>query len=180
MSPTLDDKVLTAWNAMMIRSLAISGRVLNRPEDIAAAVKAADFLMSNLQDKDSHLLRTWRNGSGKYSAYLDYYAFLVSAFLELHTATNNDNWISEATKLAELQNELFYDKTLQAFYYTANDHEKLIARTSSGYDSVFPSANSLAVRNLLKLNGFTKSDQFCTIAEHTLSSFASAMQNSPK
>lgn len=180
MSPTLDDKVLTAWNAMMIRSLAISGRVLNRPEDIAAAVKAADFLMSNLQDKDSHLLRTWRNGSGKYSAYLDDYAFLVSAFLELHTATNNDNWISEATKLAELQNELFYDKTLQAFYYTANDHEKLIARTSSGYDSVFPSANSLAVRNLLKLNGFTKSDQFCTIAEHTLSRFASAMQNSPK
>jgi len=74
---------------------------------------------------------------------------------------------------------MFYDEKLQAFYYTANDHEKLIARTSSVYDSVFPSANSLSIRNLLKLNALSNSDEFATIAKHTLARFAPTLQQSP-
>ena len=103
-SPLLDDKVLTAWNAMMIRALAVSGRVLDREQDIVAAERAAEFLLNNLREDNGHLLRTWRNGVARYSAYLDDYAFLVSAFLELHKATGKDRWKSEATELAKLQN----------------------------------------------------------------------------
>lgn len=178
-SPLLDDKVLTAWNSMMIKALAVSGRILSRPQDIAAAEKAAGFLLENLRREDGHLLRTWRNGVAKYPAYLDDYAFLVSALLELYQTTQKDRWLAEATNLALLQNSMFYDESLQAFYYTADDHEKLIARTSSVYDSVFPSANSLSIRSLLKLNSLSHSDEFASIAENTLARFAPTLKQSP-
>lgn len=177
--PLLDDKVLTAWNALMIRALAESGRILNRPQDIAAASTAAEFLLTNLKSADGRLLRTWRNGEAKYAAYLDDYAFLVAALLELDTATENSKWLSMATEIADIQNELFYDESLKAFYYTAKNHEKLIARTSSIYDSVFPSANSVSIRNLLQLDSMGQADGYSTIAESTLKRFASASVRSP-
>ncbi|MDG1894165.1 MAG: thioredoxin domain-containing protein [Fuerstiella sp.] len=177
--PLLDDKVLTAWNALMIKSLAVSGRELNRPQDTAAAAKAADFLLTHLRDGDGHLQRTWRKGAAKYSAYLDDYAFLVSALLELHRTTQSERWLTEARKLAHLQNELFYDDKLHAFYFTAKNHEKLIARTSSAYDSVFPSANSVTIRNLLELDALQASPEFVRVARDTLSQFAPMLQKAP-
>ncbi|MEO2024899.1 MAG: thioredoxin domain-containing protein [Fuerstiella sp.] len=177
--PLLDDKVLTAWNALMIKSLAVSGRELNRPQDTAAAIKAADFLLTHLRDADGHLLRTWRNGAAKYSAYLDDYAFLVSALLELHRTTHSERWLTEARQLAQLQNDLFYDDKLHAFYFTAKNHEKLIARTSSAYDSVFPSANSVTIRNLLELDALRESPKLVTVARDTLKQFAPTLQKAP-
>ncbi|MCR9200851.1 MAG: thioredoxin domain-containing protein [Planctomycetaceae bacterium] len=177
--PLLDDKVLTAWNAMMIRALAYSGRVLDRPQDVKAAAKAADFLLENLQDSDGGVLRTWRGGKAKYAAYLDDYAFLVSALLELHEATGEQKWLASARTLNARQIELFYDNDLKAFYFTSTGHEKLIARTSSIYDSVFPSANSLSVQNLLRLQVIDNSQEYATIAKDTLSRFVPALKRSP-
>lgn len=177
--PLLDDKVLTAWNAMMIQSLAQSGRLLDRPQDIAAAQRAMQFLQQNLQTDDGRLLRTWRSGEAKYSAYLDDYAFTVAALLELHKATGKDNWLNNALQVATKQNELFFDQKLQAFYFTATGHEKLIARTSSAYDSVFPSGNSVSIKNLLQLSHLKKQADFATIAQQTLSRFASSIERSP-
>lgn len=177
--PLLDDKVLTSWNALMIQSLAYSGRELNRPQDTAAAAKAAEFLLSHLRDSDGRLLRTWRGGSAKYQAYLDDYAFLVAALLELHRTTDDVLWLDRAAELAERQNQLFYDDGLQAFYFTASDHEKLIARTSSAYDSVFPSANSVSVSNLLRLSELKNSAELKTIARNTLKRFAPSLRTSP-
>ncbi|MCP4787577.1 MAG: thioredoxin domain-containing protein [Fuerstiella sp.] len=177
--PLLDDKVLTAWNALMIKSLAVSGRELNRPQDTAAAGKAADFLLTHLRDADGHLLRTWRNGVARYPAYLDDYAFLVSALLELHRTTQSERWLTEARQLAQLQNELFYDDKLRAFYFTAKNHEKLIARTSSAYDSVFPSANSVTIRNLLELDALRESPELVRLARDTLNQFAPTLQKAP-
>lgn len=177
--PLLDDKVLTSWNALMIRALAFSGRELNRDADTAAAVTAADFLLNNLRTKDGRLLRTWRNGKAKYPAYLDDYAFLVDALLEIHKTTGQEKWLSRAEELALIQNELFYDESLQAFYFTATDHEKLIARTCSAYDSVFPSANSVSVCNLLQLSELKKAPALKKIATSTLTRFATTMHRSP-
>lgn len=177
--PLLDDKVLTAWNALMIRALAESGRILNRPGDITAAERAADFLLSNLKSSNGQLKRTWRAGNAKYSGYLDDYAFMVSALLELHTATDNSRWLTSATEIARTQNELFHDKTLQAYYYTAKDHEKLIARTSSVYDSIFPSANSVSVRNLIRLDAINGTDEFAETAEGVLKRFAPSLNRAP-
>lgn len=177
--PLLDDKVLTAWNALMIRSLAVSGQLLDRPQDLAAAEQAARFLLKELRTDNGHLLRTWRNGDVRYSAYLDDYAFTVAALLELYEATEQETWLNTATELARLQNELFFDKQLQAFYFTASNHEKLIARTSSVYDSVFPSANSVAVLNLLKLSHLQQDPGFAEIAQQTLARFAPTLERSP-
>ncbi|APZ95501.1 Thioredoxin-related protein [Fuerstiella marisgermanici] len=177
--PLLDDKVLTAWNALMIRALAYSGRELQRPQDTDAAARATNFLLTNLRSADGNLLRTWRNGAPKHNGYLDDYAFLVDALLELHTTTNDQKWLEEATKLASQQVESFYDETLQAFYFTSSNHEQLIARTSSVYDSVFASANSVSVRNLIRLDQHNKSSQFRSIAADTLQRFAPVLEKSP-
>ena len=177
--PLLDDKVLTAWNALMIRALAESGRILGRPGDIAAAERAASFLLANLMSADGQLMRTWRAGNAKYSGYLDDYAFMVSALLELHKATGDSKYLASATEIAVTQNELFYDKALQAYYYTAKDHEKLIARTSSVYDSIFPSANSVSVRNLIRLDTINGTDEFTLTAESVLKRFAPSLNRAP-
>ncbi len=177
--PLLDDKVLTSWNAMMIRALAYSGHALQRPQDLAAASRAAEFLLSNLRTPEGHLLRTWRSGKAKYNGYLDDYAFLVDALLELHRTTNEERWLEEAQAVAQIQVQLFYDDGLQAFYFTANDHEQLIARTSSVYDSVFPSANSVSIRNLIQLDQRAASPEFLEVATSTLKRFAPVLQKSP-
>ena len=177
--PLLDDKVLTAWNSMMIRSLAYSGRVLNRPQDIAAAGKAADFLLTNLRDDKGQLLRTWRLGAARYQAYLNDYSYLVAALLELHRSTAEARWLAAAGDLSEQQNDLFYDENLRAYYFTANNHEKLIARTSSVYDSVFPSANSVSVCNLLRLNELTPSAELKDMARKILTRFAPTLKKAP-
>lgn len=177
--PLLDDKVLTAWNALMIRSLAYSGRTLNRPQDIAAAVTAAEFLLTNLRTASGELQRAWRNGVANHPGYLDDYAFFVAAALELHQATGKDQWLETAAKVSEKQNELFYDEPLQAYYFTAHNHEKLIARTSSVYDSVFPSANSVSIRNLLQLAALNSLGGSNEQAQQTLNRFSATLKNSP-
>ena len=177
--PLLDDKVLTAWNAMMIQALAQSGRLLDRPHDIAAATKAADFLLTAMRDEDGNLLRTWRSGEAKYQAYLDDYAFLTAALLELHTATADPRWLERATRLAEQQITRFYDPDLHLFYFTANDHEQLIARTSPVYDSVFPSGNSVTIRNLLMLAQHGSPENSEEIAKAMLHRFTPMIRKSP-
>ena len=175
--PFLDDKILTAWNAMMIRALAISGLHLSRSDDIAAAEKAARFLLKNLRNKNGDLLRSWRNGEATHAAYLDDYAFLVSALIALHDATGDDEWINLAHELNEQQLNRFYDDEQHVFYFTAHNHEQLIARTSSPFDSVFPSGNSVAVRNLIRLAD--QSPDLSETARQTLLRFLPVIEKSP-
>lgn len=177
--PLLDDKVLTAWNALMIKALAISGRLLDRPQDIKAAVTAADFVWANLQTTDEGLQRSWRQGKSLYQAYLDDHATLAAAFLELHTATQDDRWLDQAVTLTEYQISHFYDDSLSAFFYTADNHEKLIARTSTVYDSVFPSANSVSVRNLLRLARLKSQPVYQEMAVAVLNRFAHVLEKTP-
>lgn len=175
--PLLDDKILTSWNAMMIRSLAISGQQFGRVSDIAAAEKAARFVLQNLRSEDGLLLRSWRSGEATHAAYLDDYAYLVSALIALHDATGSGEWMQEARELNQQQINRFYDDEQHVFYFTAHDHEKLIARTSSPFDSVFPSGNSVAIRNMIRLSG--RSPDLSAKAEQTLLKFLPMIQKSP-
>ncbi len=193
--PLLDDKVLTEWNAQMIQGLAESGRLPGREDDLAAAARAADFLLTSLRSADGSLLRSWRNGKGIHRAYLDDYAFLVSALLRLHESTGADRWLQAATEIAALQISLFYDRGQRAFFYTSHEHERLIARTSTAYDSTAPSGNSITIRNLLALARLSRQsrqseaaptgdvpsdrDEYLEIAETGLRRFASTLKNSP-
>ena len=176
-APLLDDKVLTSWNGLMIRSLADGGRVLKKPAYTAAAARAADFLLANLRDASKgHLLRTHRKGKSKLHAYLVDYAFLVEGLLALHQATGDEKWLNQARKLTDEQIDLYWDKTRHGFYFTSHNHEELLARTQNGFDSVIPSGNSTSVRNLVRLAKRTGDAKYRTYAKQTLEAFAPQMR----
>jgi len=175
--PLLDDKVLTEWNALMIQGLATSGRLPGREHDLELASKATNFLLTHLKDSEGHLLRSWRNETPGPRGYLDDSACLASALRTLHAATNEEKWLTAANELTTQQVANFYDEAQHTFFFTSHDHEKLFARTSSPYDSVSPSGNSIAIRNLLALSD--NNPKFLELAEATLTRFSGAMDASP-
>ncbi len=150
--PLLDDKVLTEWNGMMIQALAVSSQLPGRKDDLAAASKAAEFVLANLRDSDGHLLRSWRNDKAVYKAYLDDYAWMVSALLTLHEVSQDSNWLTKASQLNEEQIQRFYDQDLKTFFFTSEAHEELIAKSSPVYDSVYPSGTSVSLLNLIRFS----------------------------
>ncbi len=148
--PGLDDKTLTSWNALAISALATAARTLRRRDFAEGALVALDVLRTELW-RDGRLLATYKNGSARYAAYLDDYAFLIDAVLEcLQT-----HWRSEdlrfAIKLADDLLERFEDKNGGGFYFTASDHEPLMHRSKSFADDAMPSGNGIAAQALQRL-----------------------------
>ena len=177
--PMLDDKVLTEWNALMIQGLAVSGRLPGRETDLKIAATAADFLLTKLRDSDGHLLRSWRNSTPGQRGFLDDYACLVSALRALHESTGEARWLTAASELMNQQIAQFYDEAQKTFFFTANDQEQLFARTSTPYDSVTPSGNSMTIRNLLALSEQPENKSFRSLAETTLQRFSGMLESSP-
>ena len=149
--PGLDDKRLTAWNALMITALAEAGAVLDRSDYVQAAVDCATFVLSDLRDADGRLLRSWKDGRGRIAAYLEDHSFLLEAFIELYEASGDARWYAEACTLADAMIERFSDSERGGFYTTADDHEPLAARRKDLEDSPIPSGNSAAAFGLLRL-----------------------------
>ncbi|MCW2954074.1 MAG: hypothetical protein JWQ48_3244 [Conexibacter sp.] len=153
--PGLDDKRLTAWNALMISALAEAGAVLERPDYLAAATAAADFVLRDLRDADGRLLRTWNAGRARLPAYLEDHAFLLEALLTLYEATFDARWFAAARELADTTIAHFADPQRGGFFSTADDHERLVARRKDLEDSPIPSGNSAAAYGLLRLSKLT-------------------------
>jgi uncharacterized protein len=149
--PGLDDKRLTAWNALMIAALAEAGAVLGREDYVQAAVDCATFVLNEVRDPDGRLLRSWKDGHGRLSAYLEDHAFLLQALIECYEATGDPRWYGEATTLADVMIERFSDPERGGFYTTADDHEPLAARRKDLEDAPIPSGNSAAALGLLRL-----------------------------
>ncbi|MGN6868598.1 MAG: thioredoxin domain-containing protein [Solirubrobacteraceae bacterium] len=149
--PGLDDKRLTAWNALMIVALAEAGAVLGRSDYVQAAVDCATFVLRDLRDAEGRLLRTWKDDRGRLAAYLEDHAFLLEALIGLYEATGDPRWYGEATALADVMIERFSDPERGGFYTTADDHEPLAARRKDLEDSPIPSGNSAAAFGLLRL-----------------------------
>ena len=149
--PGLDDKRLTAWNALMTAALAEAGAVLGRPDYVDGAVRCASFVLRELRDGQGRLLRTWKDGRARLSAYLEDHAFLLEALLGLYEATGDPRWYSEARGLGDVMIERFSDPERGGFYTTACDHEPLAARRKDLEDSPIPSGNSAAAFGLLRL-----------------------------
>ena len=175
-----DDKILTSWNGLMIRALANAGAALNRNDYLQAAEKAALFVLTRLRDDQGRMLRTYRAGSARYKAYLDDYAFLVEGLLALYQATGDDKWLNAARRLTDSQLELFWDEKQSGCFFTASDHEELLARIKTIHDTVLPSGNSVTVRNLLRLASLTADPAYRTRAERTLDALAPALQQTPR
>jgi uncharacterized protein YyaL (SSP411 family) len=149
--PGLDDKRLTAWNALMISALAEAGGVLEREDYVDAAVRCASFVMTELRDPEGRLLRTWKGGRGRLRAYLEDHAFLLEALITLYGATFDPRWYHEAVALADTLIERFEDSGRGGFFTTADDHDQLVARRKDLEDTPIPSGNSAAAFGLLRL-----------------------------
>jgi uncharacterized protein YyaL (SSP411 family) len=149
--PGLDDKRLTAWNALMISALADAGAALGRDDYVAAAGACAEFILRDLRDDEGRLLRTWKDGRGRLRAYLEDHAFLLEALLTLYEATFETRWYREATVLAEAITGHFADDKHGGFFTTADDHERLATRRKDLDDSPIPSGNAAAAFGLLRL-----------------------------
>jgi uncharacterized protein YyaL (SSP411 family) len=151
-APGLDDKRLTAWNALMISALAEAGAVFERDDYVQAARACAAFLLRELRDDRGHLLRTWKDGrAGTIQGYLEDHAYLLQALLVLYEATFEERWYSEAVTLAEAMIERFGDPERGGFFTTAKDQPHLLTRRKDLEDAPTPSGNSAAALGLLRL-----------------------------
>jgi uncharacterized protein YyaL (SSP411 family) len=177
--PGLDDKVIVAWNGLMIDALAQAGATLAEPRYLAAGVKAAGFLLSQVRRDDGRLLHTWRGGVAKLDAYLDDYAALANGLVSLYEATFDERWIEEAAKLADTMLAQFVDAERGGFFYTADDHEALIARQKDLLDGATPGGNSLAATALVRLGKLTGRSDYLEAAEKTIQAAAAMLSQSP-
>jgi len=177
--PHLDDKILTAWNGLMISAFALGGAVLDSPRYAAAARGAADFLLSRMVHPDSGiLLRRYRNGDAAVPGFLDDYALLTQGLLDLYEAQFDIAHLDAAARLTAKQMELFEDREGGAFFSAAPDPE-LVVRVKEDYDGAEPSGNSVAARNLLRLARMTNRAEFRESAERTLAAFAPRLAAAP-
>jgi uncharacterized protein len=148
--PGRDDKVLAAWNGLACRAFAEAGRALGRPDYVAAAVRNADFILSQMQ-RDGRLLRSWKAGEAKLMAYLEDHALVAAALLDLYEATFERRWLDEARRLTEEMLRLFWDDAVEGFFDTGIDHEQLVVRPRNLFDNAVPCGSSVAIETLFRL-----------------------------
>jgi uncharacterized protein YyaL (SSP411 family) len=178
--PHLDDKVLTAWNGLMISAFAKAGAILADPRYAEAGRRAADHVASRMYDPATGiLLRRYRNGEAAIPGFLDDYAFFTQALLDLYETSFEWRDLELAINLAEKQAELFEDAENGAFYSTAAGDPTLVMRLKEDYDGAEPSGNSIAVLNLLRLAQMTDRQDFRASAARALEAFGSRMVAAP-
>lgn len=177
--PAKDDKVIVAWNGLMIDAMARAGAVLDEPRYVDAAVKAADFLLSTVRRKDGRLLHTWRHGQAKLDAYLDDYTNLANGLVSLYEATFDARHLDAAIVLMQTVLNHFADNKGGGFYYTADDHEELIVRSKDFTDNAVPSGNAMAATVLVRLAKLTGKQSYLDAAEGAMRQTVSLMQRAP-
>jgi uncharacterized protein len=178
--PGRDEKILTAWNGLMIASFAKAAQVLEQPSYTHAAARAADFLLATMRRPDGRLWRTTFAGAApKLNGYLEDYAYLIDALVTLYETTFESRWIAAAVSLARIMIEQCWDEAEGGFYFTGKDHESLIARNKDPHDNATPSGNSMAVTGLLRLAKLTGDADLLAKATRTLELFRGLMSRSP-
>ncbi|MET0399189.1 MAG: thioredoxin domain-containing protein [Longimicrobiaceae bacterium] len=177
--PGLDDKVLTAWNAMMLRTFAEAAQVLGSAEYLQVADAGADFLLRELR-RDGRLLRTWKDGRAKIDAFLEDHALLADALVSLYEASGDVERVAEARDLADAMLERFWDEDEGVFYDTATDAETLVVRPRDTFDNATPSGNSAAVTALLRLAVLTGEPRYGRVAARVLEGMGEIMARVPQ
>jgi uncharacterized protein YyaL (SSP411 family) len=178
-APLCDDKILTGWNGLMIAAYADAYRILKVKKYRDAAERAAGFLLEKLRLPDGRLLRTYREGQAKLPAYLEDYAYLAHGLLRLHHATGAPRWLHDARSLTDRLVADFEDRTLGGFFFTAEGHERLLARAKDLFDNALPSGNSLAILDLLGLYRATRQTSDLEHAGKALGAFGTSLAQIP-
>ncbi|PJA78980.1 MAG: hypothetical protein CO149_02390, partial [Nitrospirae bacterium CG_4_9_14_3_um_filter_51_5] len=178
--PGLDDKIITAWNGMMIGTMAEAGRVFNHQPYLESAIRAADFLLTTLSRPGNRLWRTYRAGHAHLNACLEDYAYAVEAMIDVYEATGHERYLHKAVSLAERILEDFEDREHGGFFTTAANHEALIIRGREGADGATPSGNAVAASALARLSFHGDREDFRTAATNAIRAYGQQIGQVPR
>jgi uncharacterized protein len=178
--PLTDDKVLTAWNGLMIGAMAEVGRILDEPRYRDAGARAAEHLYAALRRPDGGFYRTWRQGKAHTDAYLEDYAYLADALVDLYEAGAGIVWLERAVELAERMLADFHDPEHGGFFATAHGHEELLLRMREGQDGAIPSPNAIAARALVRLGWHLGRQEWLGVAERAIRAHAKLIEQAPR
>ena len=176
--PLRDEKILCSWNGLMISAFVYGYFVLGEKKYLSQAERSAQFILDNMFKKDQ-LYRSWKDGAAYIPAYLDDYAFFISALLDLFEWTGRVNWLEKAILLDRTLEEKFEDKENGGFFMTGKDHESLLVREKPFYDGAEPSGNSIAGMNLLRLAELTGNKTYKNRAEKLLRALSLKLKDQP-
>ena len=177
-APLRDEKILTAWNGLMISALAHASLVLEDEAYAARAERAADFVLTYLR-RDGRLLRSYADGRARQTAYLDDYVFLIAGLLDLYEATSDLRWLEEALALDRVLQARYEDQVSGGFFRTSDDQETLLAREKPSYDGAEPSGNSVQLLNLVRMHEFTTDDGYRQRGERALRALEHILTTAP-
>jgi uncharacterized protein YyaL (SSP411 family) len=178
--PLKDDKILTDWNGLMIAALAMGARILNKSEYENAARKAADFILSKMRDQDGRLYHRFRDGELAVEAHAGDYAFVIHGLLSLYQTTYDLAFAEEAKALQEKMMERFWDEEDGGFFSTPNGSDELPVRPKELYDGAIPSANSVALFNLVFLSRLTGDPLWEKRTQAQIRAFAGTVKSQPQ
>ena len=176
--PGKDDKVLTAWNGLMISAFIKGYRVSGKTKYLDTALVATDFYQEQFR-KHGVLQRVFKDGKSKLNAYLDDYAYLVNAIVDVFETTGKADYLNFAAELSDYLIDHFWDDRSGNFFFTADDHEKLIIRPKSNYDLSMPSGNSVTANAFLRLYQITQEEKYHKITQKILETQASMAAENP-
>jgi uncharacterized protein YyaL (SSP411 family) len=176
--PARDDKILAAWNGMMIGALAEGYRALGDERYLKAAARGAEFVMARLWDGHA-LKRSYKDGVARFNAYLEDYALIAGSLIDLYEASLDGHYLELARTMADTILERFIDPEKGGFFFTSADHERLITRSKAVFDGSTPSGNSAAVFALLRLHGYIGEERYFAEARRTLSLLRSFIEQQP-
>jgi hypothetical protein len=178
--PHLDDKVIAAWNGLMISAYARGAQVLGEPRYLEIATRAATFLRANLYDSSGKILyRNYREGRSDIGGFADDYAFVIQGLLDLYEASFDVEWLKFAMQLQETQDRWFFDEKNGGYFSTSGKDESVFLRMKDDNDGAEPAASSVAALNLLRLSQFRDDKQMADRARKTIDAFATTLSHFP-
>jgi uncharacterized protein YyaL (SSP411 family) len=177
--PNRDDKILTDWNGLMIAALAESARVFDKPQHAVTAKKSADFVIEHMLDTEGKLFHRYRDGNAAILGFLDDYAFFVWGLIELYESVFDAKYLKLAIELAEKMLCDFWDEHQGGFYQTANSSEVALVRNKEAHDGAYPSGNSVAALDLIRLARMTGNTRFEEKATQLIQAFSNDATSLP-
>jgi len=179
--PHLDDKIITAWNGLMISAFARAHQVLDDPAHLEAATRSATFVREKLYEaKSGELIRSYRQGASTVKGFVDDYAFLIQGLLDLYEASFDVQWLRWAMQLQEKQDALFLDVEQGGYFSMRGEDKSIVARMKEDHDGAEPSPNSVSALNHLRLSQMTDNAGWRKRAEHTLAFFSASLKETPE
>ncbi|MBF0224099.1 MAG: thioredoxin domain-containing protein [Desulfobacterales bacterium] len=177
--PFKDDKILTDWNGLMIATLSLTSRILNKIEYMYSAKKTTNFILKRMISDDGRLMHSFRNGEAGIKGNLNDYAFFIMGLIELYASTFEIEYLQQAINFQKIMIDEHWDKKDGGFFITSENNDDLPVRPKELYDGAIPSANSISFLNLLKLSKLTGNKDFEDIAKKVLNVFSEAVSQNP-